>query len=55
MTERVTDRDCRYVGSVTWTSGASVGTDGAGVHPKLRSEGRDIVTAMSDETVLLFA
>lgn len=55
MTERLTDRGYRYVGSVTETSGAGIGTDLDGVHQKLKSEGSDIVTGKSDEKVRLFA
>lgn len=43
------------MGSVTEMSGASLGADLDGVHPKLRSEGGDIVTGKSDEAVRLFA
>lgn len=43
------------MGSVTEMSGASIGTDLDGGHPKLRSEGSDIITGKSDETVRLFA
>lgn len=55
MTERLTDRGNRYVGSITDTSEASVGTELDGVHPKLMSEGTDIFMGKRDETVRLFA
>lgn len=55
MTRRLTDKGCRYMGSVTEMSGASIGADLDGVHPKPRSEGGDIVTGKSDEAVRLFA